>query len=141
MNWDDVAAACQLALTAIIGAVAAYVVKFINRRTEALDYTMKRDAAFDAASRIEARVQAGDNLTSAGKLHEALKLANETTPERLEVKPADIEAALPRVRASLQTPSSLPPLAMSAPSHVPPAPLTPREFTERDTSREKAPLR
>lgn len=131
MNWDDVYKACALGLVGIVSALSAFVIKYINRKNEALDYTMKREASFDAAARIEAQVLAGDNLTSSGKLHEALKIANAVTPERLEVKPADIEAALPRVRASL-------PMTLSS---LPPAPLTPREFTERDTSREKAPLR
>jgi len=140
----------MVALVGIIGAVSAHVIKYINRRTEALDQGMKRDAAFDAASRIEAQVQAGDRLTSSGKLQEALKLANATTPDRLEVKAADIEAALPRVRASLPAASIAPlPIPVTVVSSVPPdselapeRPTIPRPAPlPRDTSREKAPIR
>lgn len=71
----------------------------------------RREAAFDAAATVETRKDGGA-LTGAEKLATAVELANATTPATITVTSADVEAALPRVRASLATPtSSYPPPA------------------------------
>lgn len=70
----------------------------------------RRKAAFEAATVVELTPTQG--LTGADKLAAAVSLANDATPATIKVTAADVEAALPRVRASLATPtSSYPPPA------------------------------
>ena len=120
MSWADVEAAFRLGLYTVIGAAAAYAASWLNARKQAIDEGLKRNAAFDAAAVVEDRVQRGARLSANTKLDMALALANETTPTRVKVKAADIEAALPRVRASLATPTSSfpPPAAEDRPTPI-----------------------
>jgi len=70
----------------------------------------RREAAFDAAATMELAKSPG--MSGADKLAAALTIANAQTPDSITVTTADVEAALPRVRASLATPtSSFPPPA------------------------------
>jgi hypothetical protein len=68
----------------------------------------RREAAFDAGLAMETK-----ELTGPEKLAGAVQMANDVlTPPTITVSAADVEAALPRVRASLATPtSSFPPPA------------------------------
>jgi hypothetical protein len=152
---ESIQSACWLALTGIIGAISTFVIRYFNRRTEMLDEDRKRAAAFDAASVIEERSRKGSGVAQwlpIEKLDAAVQLANDATPERIRVTSTDVEAALPRVRASMATPASVPPLPISVTvvGSVPPPeegaqlehPTLPRPAPlPRDTAREKAPLR
>ncbi len=141
MIWDDIYKALSIALVTIIGAVSAYVVRFLNRRTDALDREQTRSAAFDAGMLVEERSRKG-SVPPAEKLELAVRLANEATPARIQVTPRDVEAQLPRVRASMVDPallSSMRPPPMPAGTQAESLPYPP--LVPRDTSREKAPLR
>ncbi len=137
---------CLTVLTGIVTAVGGFVIRYINRRTDALDREETRTAAFDAGMLVEERTRKG-SVPPSEKLELAVKLANEATPDRIKVQPRDVEAQLPRVRASLPASSIMPlPLPVTFSSSVPPD--DPERVTlprpaplPRDPSREKAPLR
>lgn len=85
---------------------------------------LRREAAFEGALTAELRGKNQPNLTGAEKMAQAVQLANDATPNSVTVTSADVEAALPRVRASLATPSEPagPNVHVTLVSSEPPAP-------------------
>ena len=106
MNWAALWAHVDDALKLIIAALAAMIVERINRAAKALERREVRDASFDSALTTELESRKTP-MTPAQKLDRAVQLANDATPASVTVKPKDVEAVLPRVRASLPAESML----------------------------------
>lgn len=154
MNWAALWAHVDDALKLIIAALAAVVVERINRMNKAIERREVREASFDSALTTELESRKTP-MTPEQKLDRAVQLANDATPPSIKVQPKDVEAALPRVRASLPAESVLEsikpgePIPVTVVSSIPAesaqsdaTPTLPRPAPlPRDTSREKAPLR
>lgn len=125
MNSTAAVAALWTLVVAVIGGMTAILpglFSLIKERIESERKKLTREASFDAASTIEERERKKPTMTSAEKLAAAVTLANENTPSSVVVKPVDVEAALPRVRASLPSTSIAPlPIPVTVVSSEPPA--------------------
>lgn len=147
MNWQPLLDQLDNGLRLILAAGVAYIVTLINRQTKAVERRETREASFDAAAQVELEARKRP-ITANEKLDRAVQLANDATPSNIKVEPKDIEAVLPRVRASLPTESVLDSLAPGEPipvtvvssipaadvritSPLPPDAPVPREWTAK----------
>lgn len=135
--WAPFWMTCAAVLTSVLTALGGYAVAYLNERRDAIKDERKRKATDDAVAAVAERARQEPGLD---KLREAVRLADAATPKSVTVTPDDALAAVDRRRrASLPTPDSTPLGSLSPPPLSSRPPSDP--FRERDTAREKAPIR
>lgn len=106
-------------IVTVIGAIgtglATLLPLYVQRQRLKLELEtsdLRQRAADAAVQAVEERARGDGQLRGAAKVQAAIGIAESATPKSVTITPADVQASVTRLRASLPTQGSLPPLSI-----------------------------